>query len=41
MGMLSKFNSSVEITERYLGSRQRIVNAVDDKLGITPDGASG
>jgi integrase len=25
---------SVETTERYLGSRQRIVHAVNDKLGI-------
>jgi site-specific recombinase XerD len=28
---------SVETTERYLGSRQRIVHAVNDKLGIEPD----
>ena len=28
---------SVEPTERYLGSRQRIVHAVNDKLGIEPD----
>ena len=27
---------SVETTERYLGSRQRIVCAVNDKLGIEP-----
>jgi integrase len=27
---------SVETTERYLGSRQRIVHAVNDKLGIEP-----
>jgi site-specific recombinase XerD len=27
---------SVETTERYLGSRQRIVHAVKDKLGIDP-----
>ena len=28
---------SVETTERYLGSRQRILHAVNDKLGIEPD----
>src|ERR1700733_2880036 len=28
---------SVETTERYLGSRQRLVHAVNDKLGIEPD----
>jgi len=28
---------SVETTERYLGSRQRILHAVKDKLGIEPD----
>jgi hypothetical protein len=28
---------SVETTERYLGSRQRIVHVVNDKLGISPD----
>jgi site-specific recombinase XerD len=28
---------SVETTERYLGSRQRILQAVNDKLGIEPD----
>jgi hypothetical protein len=27
----------VETTERYLGSRQGIVHAVNDKLGIEPD----
>ena len=27
----------METTERYLGSRQRIVHAVNDKLGIEPD----
>ncbi len=27
---------SVETTERYLGSRQRLVNAVNDHLGIEP-----
>ena len=27
---------SVETTERYLGSRQRIVHAVNDKLAIEP-----
>jgi site-specific recombinase XerD len=32
---------SVETTERYLGSRQRIVHAVNDKLGIEPNIASG
>jgi site-specific recombinase XerD len=32
---------SVETTERYLGSRQRIVRAVNDKLGIEPDAAPG
>jgi integrase len=31
---------SVETTERYLGSRQRIVHAVNDKLGIEPGGDS-
>jgi hypothetical protein len=31
----------VETTERYLGSRQRIVHAVNDKLGIEPDVAPG
>ena len=43
---LSRFSSclghrSVETTERYLGSRQRIVHAVNDKLGIEPDAAPG
>jgi len=28
---------SVVTTERYLGSRQRILHAVNDKLGIEPD----
>jgi site-specific recombinase XerD len=28
---------SVETTERCLGSRQRLVHAVNDKLGIEPD----
>lgn len=32
---------SVETTERYLGSRQRIVHAVNDKLGIEPDAGPG
>jgi site-specific recombinase XerD len=32
---------SVETTERYLGSRQRIAHAVNDKLGIEPDAAPG
>jgi integrase len=32
---------SVETTERYLGSRQRIVHAVNDKLGIEPDAPPG
>jgi len=32
---------SVETTERYLGSRQRIGHAVNDKLGIEPDAAPG
>ena len=32
---------SVETTERYLGSRQRIVHAVNDKLGIEPDAPAG
>jgi integrase len=32
---------SVETTERYLGARQRIVHAVNDKLGIEPDAAPG
>jgi hypothetical protein len=32
---------SVETTERYLGSRQRIVHAVKDKLGIEPDATPG
>jgi site-specific recombinase XerD len=28
---------SAETTERYLGSRQRIVAAVNDKIGFEPD----
>jgi len=28
---------SVETTERYLGSRQRLVSAVNDKIGLEPD----
>ena len=32
---------SVETTERYLGSRQRIVHAVNDKLDIEPDAGTG
>jgi site-specific recombinase XerD len=32
---------SVETTERYLGSRQRIVHAVNDKLGIEPGAPPG
>jgi hypothetical protein len=32
---------SVETTERYLGSRQRIVHAVNDKMGIEPDAPPG
>jgi len=32
---------SVETTERYLGSRQRIVHAVNDNLGIEPDRGPG
>jgi integrase len=32
---------SVETTERYLGSRQRIVHAVNDKLGIEPEDSPG
>jgi integrase len=31
---------SVETTERYLGSRQRLVQAVNDRLGIEPPGGS-
>jgi integrase len=30
---------SFETTERYLGSRQRIVAAVNDKIGLEPDSA--
>jgi integrase len=32
---------SVETTERYLGSRQRIMHAVNDKMGIEPEAAPG
>ena len=32
---------SVETTERYLGSRQRIMHAVNDKMGIEPDASPG
>jgi integrase len=32
---------SVETTEKYLGSRQRIVQAVNDKLGIEPEAPPG
>jgi site-specific recombinase XerD len=32
---------SVETTERYLGSRQRILHAVNDNLGIEPDRGPG
>lgn len=32
---------SVETTERYLGSRQRIIHAVNDKMGIEPEAAPG
>jgi site-specific recombinase XerD len=32
---------SVETTERYLGSRQRIMHAVNDKMGIEPDAPPG
>ena len=32
---------SVETTERYLGSRQRIVDSVNDKLGTEPEVGSG
>jgi site-specific recombinase XerD len=28
---------SVDTTERYLGSRQRLVHAVNDRLGIEPE----
>ena len=28
---------SVETTERYLGSRQRLVSAVNDKIGLEPN----
>jgi integrase len=31
---------SAETTERYLGSRQRIVAAVNDKIGLEPDSGS-
>jgi integrase len=31
---------SVETTERYLGSRQRLVQAVNDRIGIEPGGSS-
>jgi hypothetical protein len=31
---------SVETTERYLGSRQRLVQAVNDHLGIEPQDGS-
>ena len=31
---------SVETTERYLGSRQRLVQAVNDHLGIEPQSGS-
>src|ERR1700731_782590 len=31
---------SVETTERYLGSRQRLVHAVNDQLGIEPQCSS-
>jgi hypothetical protein len=31
---------SVETTERYLGSRQRLVHAVNDRLGIEPECSS-
>ncbi|MGC2403039.1 MAG: tyrosine-type recombinase/integrase [Acidobacteriaceae bacterium] len=32
---------SVETTERYLGSRQRIVHAVNDEMGLEPDASPG
>jgi hypothetical protein len=46
VGSLSKSSfclgiARVETTERYLGSRQRISHAVNDKLGIEPDAPSG
>ena len=34
-------HQSVETTERYLGSRQRIVHAVNVKLGVEPEAPSG
>jgi integrase len=32
---------SEETTERYIGSRQRIVRVVNDKLGIEPNSSQG
>jgi hypothetical protein len=32
---------SVETTERYLGSRQRVAHAVNDTLATEPDTAPG
>jgi hypothetical protein len=34
-------NCSEETTERYLGSRQRIMHGVNDKMGIEPEAAPG
>ena len=30
---------SIETTERYLGCKQRFRNAVNDKIGLEPDGS--
>jgi integrase len=32
---------SIETTERYLGCKQRFRNAVNDKIGLEPDGSLG
>jgi integrase len=34
-------HQTVETTERYLGSWQRIVHAVNDKMGLEPDAGPG
>jgi integrase len=32
-------HGSIETTERYLGCKQRLSNAVNDNIGLEPDGS--
>jgi hypothetical protein len=41
LGAVRRLHVSVQTTERYLGCKQRIRSAVNDRIGIEPDPRAG